>query len=714
MLDVSRSVRKRPLRCCSTSAGSPSRSSSEYGAPLIWNSSVSAIRPCAPMMPSEGLATTSGSGSAGRRPGRNSRVKQSCRLLNSVFFASDKSRSENSRQQAIEASRTSGFSILLNQPMKRVMAARGIRLVSRKLRSSCSVKAAIRPFTVINLLDGLASAGGMDSPLSILSLSAAALAGAAVTFPKLQARLALSRAKHRSLTGHSKMSKMVARLVPHYEFDVDEFFRSDGAPSEVAMQRQDAFFRLAGIYQDRYAKGRQMTAEAAAHISDLQFTESYRVPFQYSRLVRENLGTSAFVQSSAGVTVTDVDGNVSYDLTGSYGVNIFGNDFYKECITEAEKRAHALGPVLGPYHPVITDNVRRLCEISGLDEVSFHMSGTEAVMQAVRLARYHTRLTHLVRFAGAYHGWWGDVQPGVGNPVSAHHTYTLAEMSERTLDVLKTRRDIACVLVNPLQALHPNANAPGDSSLVDSSRSAHYDRAAYTAWLKSLREVCTERGIVLIFDEVFVGFRLAVGGAQEYFGVRADMVTYGKSLAGGLPVGVVCGRKDLMRRFRDDRPADVCFARGTFNSHPYVMTAMDEFLSRLGNPGIRARYAGLEELWNKRAEQLNQRLAASDLPVRVSNISSIWMVQYTEPSRYNWMLQYYLRAEGLALSWVGTGRLIFSLNYTDAGFGEVADRFVAATEKMKRDGWWWHDASLTDKGIKRQILKELLAKRLGR
>jgi glutamate-1-semialdehyde 2,1-aminomutase len=554
----------------------------------------------------------------------------------------------------------------------------------------------------------------MDSSLPILSLSAAAVASAAAVFPKLQARLALSRAKHRSLTGHSKMSKMVARLLPHYEFDIDGFFCSDGAPANVAMQRQDAFFRLASLYEERYAKGRQMTTEAAAHISDLQFTETYRVPFQYSRLVRENLGTGAFMQSSAGVTVTDVDGNVFYDLTGSYGVNIFGNDFYKECITEAEKRAHALGPVLGPYHPVITDNVRRLCEISGLDEVSFHMSGTEAVMQAVRLARYHTKRTHLVRFAGAYHGWWGDVQPGVGNPVSPHETYTLADMSERTLHVLRTRKDIACVLVNPLQALHPNANAPGDSALVDSSRKGNFDRAAYAEWLKKLREVCTERGIVLIFDEVFVGFRLAAKGAQEYFGVRADMVTYGKSLAGGLPVGVVCGRKELMRRFRDDRPADVCFARGTFNSHPYVMTAMDEFLSRLASPNFNAVYQGLDETWNGRAAALNARLAASDLPVRVSNLSSIWMVQYTEPSRYNWMLQYYLRAEGLALSWVGTGRLIFSLNYTDADFTEVADRFVAATEKMKRDGWWWHDAALTNKSIKRQILKEMLAKRLGR
>jgi glutamate-1-semialdehyde 2,1-aminomutase len=548
----------------------------------------------------------------------------------------------------------------------------------------------------------------MDSPLPILAFAGAALVGTASAVPRLRARLALSRAKHRSLAGHSKMSRVAARLIPFYEFDHDDFFRSDSAPPAIALQRQDGFFRLARLYQERFAKGRAMTLQASEKISDLQFTEAYRVPFQYSRMVREHLGTSAFVQSSSGVTVTDLDGNICYDLTGSYGVNIFGNDFYKECIAGAEARAHALGPVLGSYHPVIADNVARLCEISGLDEVSFHMSGTEAVMQAVRLARYHTGRSHLVRFAGAYHGWWGDVQPGVGNPISPHETYTLADMSERTLHVLRTRRDIACVLVNPLQALHPNANAPADSALVDSSRSGRYDRAAYGAWLKSLRQVCTERNIVLIFDEVFVGFRLAPRGAQEYFGVRADMVTYGKSIAGGLPIGAVCGRKDLMRRFREDHPVDVCFARGTFNSHPYVMTAMDEFLSRLASPNFRAVYNGLDETWNGRAARLNAMLGERDLPVRVTNLSSIWMVEYTDPSRYNWMLQYYLRAEGLALSWVGTGRLIFSLNYTDADFAEVADRFIAAADKMKRDGWWWRDASVTNRNIRRKILKEMI------
>jgi glutamate-1-semialdehyde 2,1-aminomutase len=303
------------------------------------------------------------------------------------------------------------------------------------------------------------------------------------------------------------------------------------------------------------------------------------------------------------------------------------------------------------------------------------------------------------------------VQPGVGNPVPARETYTLKDMDDRSLRVLRRRRDVACVLVNPLQALHPNANAPGDSSLVDSARRARFDREAYSRWLARLREVCSERNIVLIFDEVFVGFRLALRGAQEYFGVHADMVTYGKTLGGGLPVGVLCGRKDLMKRYRDDRPADICFARGTFNSHPYVMGAMHEFLQRLDAPEIRELYRDVEAAWNIRAQRFNQRLEQENLPVRVANMSSIWSVYYTRPSRYNWMLQYYLRAEGLALSWVGTGRLIFSLNYSDADFEAVLERFVAAARAMESDGWWWSDAALTDKSIRRRILREMIAQR---
>ena len=531
----------------------------------------------------------------------------------------------------------------------------------------------------------------------------------ALVVPKLRARLALSRAKHRSLAGHARLSRRVARLMPGYAYGDTEFFRADDASAEVAGRRRAGFERLSGLMRTTGARTLEQTAAAAPHISDLQFTEGYRVPFQFSPRVKRDLPAGSFASSASGVQVTDLDGNARYDLTGSYGVNLLGNDFYKDCMERGARRVAELGPVLGVYPALVADNAARLARISGKAEVSFHMSGTEAVMQAVRLARYHTRRSHIVRFCGAYHGWWDDVQPGIGNPLAADNTYTLADMSEATLAVLRGRRDIACVLVNPVQALYPNIAAPADSMLVHSRPDRSVDRATYAAWLKELRAVCTARGIVLIFDEIFVGFRLALGGAQEYFGVEADIVTYGKTVGGGFPIGVVCGDHRLMKRFRSDRPADVCFARGTFNSHPYVMAAMNEFLLHLDTPGMQAIYRDLDRVWERRTDSLNQRLAECGLPLQIAHLSSIWSVCFTASSRYNWMFQYYLKAAGLALSWIGTGRLMFSLNFTEAEFEAVAERFLAAAEAMRQDGWWETGALDTDRAIKRRILREMLA-----
>jgi len=219
---------------------------------------------------------------------------------------------------------------------------------------------------------------------------------------------------------------------------------------------------------------------------------------------------------------------------------------------------------------------------------------------------------------------------------------------------------------------------------------------------------------VLIFDEVFAGFRLGYRGAQEYYGVQADMVTYGKSLGGGLPVGVLCGRHALMKRFKDDQPANVSFARGTFNSHPYVMACMAEFLHRIAQPDIQQCYSEADALWTRRTAELSQRLAEAGLPLRLANLHSIITVLYTEPSRYNWMLQFYLRAEGLELSWTGSGRLIMNLAYTDAEFAEVAEAFLRAARNMQADGWWWRAPHLTNKWIKRRMLTDMLAHRFGR
>ncbi len=539
----------------------------------------------------------------------------------------------------------------------------------------------------------------------LLALGAAATAAAALLLPRAWRRLQLSRAKQPGLAGHARIALRLARWLPGYAFDEARWFGADGAPEAVQQRRRKGLDRLATALNDRHAKTLALSAQARASLSDLQFTGRYRVPFPFSSYLRSRLGVGAFVARAEGRQLVDLDGQRLWDLTGSYGVNLFGHGFYERTMAEGARRAAGMGVVLGSYHPAVVDVAERLKRLSGMDEVSFHMSGTEAVMQAVRLARYHTGRRKIVRFCGAYHGWWGEVQPGPGNPLPAEHTFTLRDLDERSLNVLRTRSDIACVLVNPLQALHPNKPAPGDSALMGARRLSGTDRAAYADWLRRLREVCSARGIALIVDEVFVGFRLAPGGAQQHYGVQADLVTYGKTLGGGLPVGVVAGKAAWMRRFREDRPADICFARGTFNSHPQVVCAMQAFLDELETPALQALYQDQDARWDARAARFNALLAP--YPVRVAHLQSIWTLCFPEPGRYHWMLAYYLRAQGLQLSWVGSGRLVWSLDYEEADFETVAGRFVAACAAMQHDGWW--DAAPDARQLRGQLLREFWA-----
>ncbi|MBB5203872.1 glutamate-1-semialdehyde 2,1-aminomutase [Inhella inkyongensis] len=538
-----------------------------------------------------------------------------------------------------------------------------------------------------------------------LSALAAGLTAAGLLGHRVWQRLQLSRAKHPSLTGHARMARRMGRWLPGYHFDADDFFQADGAGAEVVARRQAGFERLSTQLSTRHPQSVAASRALRQGLSDLQFTSAYRVPYPFSPLVREQLPLGSVFERTEGHRVIDLDGQVFDDLSGSYGVNLFGHEFYKRNLQEAQQRALPLGMLLGAYHPATLDVVQRLRRLSGQDEVSFHMSGTEAVMQAVRLARYHSGKQKLVRFCGAYHGWWGEVQPGPGNPTPADHTYTLRDMSERSLRVLKSRRDIACVLVNPLQALHPNQAAPGDSSLVGQRQLKGADLKAYADWLRQLRQVCTERGIALIFDEVFVGFRLAPGGAQQLFGVQADLVTYGKTLGGGLPVGVLCGQARWMKRFRAERPADLCFARGTFNAHPQVICAMQVFLEQLERPEVQALYTKLNEQWTARAQQLNLALHQAGHPVGVAQLGTIWALQFNAPGRYHWMLQFYLRAQGLLLSWVGSGRIVWSLDYSQADFDAVCQRVLAACAQMRQDGWW--DGAPAAPQLKRRLLKEI-------
>src|SRR5262249_48148398 len=448
-------------------------------------------------------------------------------------------------------------------------------------------------------------------------------------------------------------------------------------------------------------------------LSDLRFTDTNRVPFPFVRFMRERFSLCSVATGSKGPWLRDLDGEWTLDLSGSYGLNVAGFGRQKEGMAKGLGKGRGLGPVLGPLHPVVAENVEMLRSVSKLDEVSFHMSGTEAVMAAVRLARFNTRRKLVVCFAGAYHGWWDGVQPGLGSERDIDDCLTLKDLHPASLETIRRRAgEIAGVLVNPMQSFHPNAPPPNDAILLTSGmRRIEESAAPYAEWLRALRAVCAEQGIPLIFDEVYTGFRLAPGGAQEYFGVRADMVVYGKTVAGGMPIGVVCGRAPLMRRFDPDRPMRMAYVVGTFSAHPVVMGAMHEFLRWVVEPKTALQYEEMNERCAQWARETNMRLGAAGLPVQVVNLASVWTVRFTEPGRYHWLLQYYLRAEGLALTWVGTGRCLSNMDFTEDDYADLRDTLLRAARRMRDDGWW--PTAVEHPGRERAMRKRLMREILG-
>jgi glutamate-1-semialdehyde 2,1-aminomutase len=484
--------------------------------------------------------------------------------------------------------------------------------------------------------------------------------------------------------------RVLARWVKRNDLSDEAFYRADGAGPQEVERRQAAIARLTRLFGERYPESMSWADSIRDSFSDLRFTDANRVPFPFARFMRERFNLAAVVTASDGPRVRDLDGNWTLDVSGAYGVNVAGYERYKTWMRAGLERVADLGPALGPLHPIVGENIALLKSVSGLDEVSFHMSGTEAVMAAVRLARFNTRRTLIVCFSGAYHGWWDGVQPGLGSERAIDDCLTLKDLHPASLDVIRRRaREIAAVLVNPVQGFHPNAPPPNDAILLSSTvRKTEDPTARYAAWLRRLRAVCDAAGVPLIFDEVYSGFRLAPGGAQQFFGVRADMVVYGKTVAGGMPVGVVCGTRALMRRFDPDRPMRMAYVVGTFSAHPVVMGSMNEFLRWATAPATGNLYAEMNAHCADWVRATNRQLAAESLPLRVEHLATVWTVVFTEPGRYNWLLQYYLRAEGVTLSWVGTGRCLSNMDMTEKDYDALRDKLVAAARAMRDDGWW--------------------------
>ena len=497
----------------------------------------------------------------------------------------------------------------------------------------------------------------------------------------------------RALALAPSVSRRLSTWVKSLDYSEDQVWTADGAGERWVQRRKDAINRLAAHFQDHCAKSIEWGNNIRDSFSDLRFTDANRVPFPFMRTMREKVSLCSVVTESKGPRLRDLDGNWNLDVSGSYGLNLAGFDRYKDWMEKGLKRVKDLGPVLGPLHPVVAENISLLKSISKLDEVSFHMSGTEAVMAAVRLARFNTRRKLIVCFSGAYHGWWDGVQPGLGSERTIADCLTLKDLHQASLDLIRHRaHEIAGVLINPVQSFHPNSPPPSDTILLTSEmRKTEDSSSPYALWLHRLREVCTTNGIPLIFDEVFSGFRLAPGGAQEYFGVQADMVIYGKSVAGGMPIGVVCGRTNLMRRFDPEHPMRIAYVIGTFSAHPVVMGAMNEFLHWLLRPETSRLYMEAERRCGQWVRSTNEALNELALPVRVMNFATIWTVLFKESGRYNWLMQYYLRAEGVILSWVGTGRCMSSLDFSAEDYDELQTKIVRAAQSMKHDGWWLNE-----------------------
>jgi glutamate-1-semialdehyde 2,1-aminomutase len=486
------------------------------------------------------------------------------------------------------------------------------------------------------------------------------------------------------------VSRRLSTIVRGRVSTEDEMLAADGAAGRWVTQRRAGLDALARRLHDQNGETAAWADSIRERFSDLRFTDASRVPFPFLGVMRAKFNLCSVVTESRGPRLKNLDGEWTIDVSGSYGMNVCGFDRYKEWIDRGWARVRDLGPVLGPLHPVLAENVALLRQISGKEEVSFHMSGTEAVMAAVRMARFNTGRRLVVCFSGAYHGWWDGVQPGLGSERPVDDCLALKDMHPASLSAIRARaHEIAGVLVNPVQSFHPNAPPPNDAILLTSDiRKTEASTERYRAWLHRLRDVCTAAGVPLIFDEVYTGFRLAPGGAQEYFGVEADMVIYGKTVAGGTPIGVVCGSGALMRRFDPDRPMRIAYVVGTFSAHPLVMGAMREFLEWATSAEARDAYAAANARCAAWVQAANQRFADAGLPIRLMNLGTVWTVLFKEQSRFNWLLQYYLRAEGVTLSWVGTGRCLSSMDMTDADYDELTDKLTRAARAMKRDAWW--------------------------
>ena len=334
------------------------------------------------------------------------------------------------------------------------------------------------------------------------------------------------------------------------------------------------------------------------------------------RAFRSVGGTPVVIESAKGAEITSVDGRQYLDFVGSWGPLILGHAHPE--IVEAVSQAAARGTTYGAPCPGEVELAELVtAAYPGLEQIRCTSSGTEAVMSATRLARGATGRDIIVKFTGCYHGHAdhllvsaGSGLATFGNPSSAgvpadmvRQTRVLPLDDEAAVEELFSQHgeQIAAVLIEPL---------PANNGLLEQR----------TAYLEALRRITHEHGALLIFDEVISGFRIAPGGAAERYGVEPDLVTFGKVVGGGLPMGAYGGKCSMMEHLA---PAGAVYQAGTLSGNPLAMAAGSTALRVLQRDDGWAR---LEELGQALESLVGPVLEAAPIPLRLKRVGSIfWM-----------------------------------------------------------------------------------------